>query len=91
VRLAVGASRRAVMWLVMKQVLALAAIGLAAGIALLVAAGRGLERLLFGVHPGDPGTIAAVVGILAAVALAAAWIPARRASGVDPIQALRYE
>ena len=91
VRLAVGASRAAVMWLVMKQVLLLAAIGLAAGIMMLIAVGRGLERLLFGVHPGDPGTMAGVALLLAVVAVVAAWVPAARASGLDPIQALRYE
>jgi predicted permease len=91
VRLAIGAQRRDVMWLVVAQVLRLAAIGLAIGIAVLIAAGRALEGMLFGVRAIDPLTIGAVTLVLAAVALAAAWAPASRASKVDPIEALRYE
>jgi putative ABC transport system permease protein len=91
VRFALGAQRLEVMWLVMRHVLALAAIGLAIGIALLVIAGRAVETLLFGVRPADPVTIAVVALGLAAVALLAAWAPAARASRVDPMEALRYE
>lgn len=91
VRLAVGAQRRDVMWLVLSQVLWLTAAGLAIGTGLLLAVGRLLEQLLYGVEPADPATIAAVCTILGAVALAAAWVPAFRASRVDVIEALRYE
>ena len=91
VRLAVGAQRRDVVWLVLGQVLRLSAIGLAIGIGVVVAAGQALEGLLFGVRAADPGTILAVTLVLGAVALLAAWAPAWRASRVDPIQALRYE
>jgi putative ABC transport system permease protein len=91
VRLAVGAQRRDVAWLVLRQVLGLAAIGLGIGIGVLVLAGSALGGLLFGVRPADPATIAIVTVVLALVALVAAWAPAARASRVDPIEALRYE
>ncbi len=91
VRLAVGAQRRDVVWLVLGQVLRLSAIGLAIGIGVVVVAGQALEGLLYGVRAADPGTILAVTLVLGAVALLAAWAPAWRASRVDPIQALRYE
>jgi len=91
VRLAIGAQRRTVIWLVIKQVLTMSVLGLAIGIALLLVAGRSLERLLFGVTTLDPVTIAIVSAVLGLVAIVAAWAPAARAARVDPIVALRYE
>jgi putative ABC transport system permease protein len=91
VRLAIGAQRRDVVWLVLRQVLGLTAAGLAIGVAALVAVGGLIEGLLFGVRPIDPITIAVVSIVLSLVAIAAAWSPAARASRVDPIQALRCE
>ena len=91
VRLAVGAQRGDVVWLVLRQVLWLSAIGLAIGIGMMLAAGRLLQQLLYGVGPADPVTIGTVCVVLGSVAIAAAWAPAFRASRVDPIEALRYE
>ena len=91
VRLAVGAQRSDVIRLVLAEVLRLVAIGLAIGIVVVLLAGGALEGLLFGVRAADPATIAVVALTLAFVALLAAWVPAARASRVDPIQALRCE
>lgn len=91
VRLAVGADRRDVTWLVLGQVLRLTAVGLFIGIGGLLAASGAIRRTLFGVQPTDPLTMAAVAIVLASVALVAAWLPAWRASHVDPVNALRYE
>ena len=67
------------------------AIGIAAGLALAVAVTRLLATVLFGVTATDPLTLAAVAALLTAVSLAATYIPARRASHLDPTTALRYE
>jgi putative ABC transport system permease protein len=91
VRLAIGAQRRDVVWLVLRQVVWLSAAGIAIGLGLMLAAGRVLQQLLYGVRPADPLTIAGVAVLLGTVAIAAAWAPAFRASRVDPIEALRYE
>jgi ABC-type antimicrobial peptide transport system permease subunit len=68
----------------------LTALGLALGLAGSLAASRLIATLLFGVKPTDPLTFAAVAAIMASVALAACYIPARRATRVDPLTALRY-
>ena len=91
VRLALGAAPRDVRWLVVRHALGMSLAGLVLGTTILLAGRRALGGLLFGVSPADPMAIGAAVSILAAVALAAAWIPAARASRVDPIQALRAE
>jgi putative ABC transport system permease protein len=90
-RMALGASSSDVLRLVLGQGLLLAAIGLAIGLAGAAAATRLLTSLLFEVKPTDPLTYAGVAALLAVVALAAGYIPARRAAKVDPLVALRQE
>jgi putative ABC transport system permease protein len=91
VRMALGASRSQVLLLICKQGLRLATIGLAAGLVLAFGVTRLMSKILFGVSPTDPLTFASIIAILAAVALLACYIPARRATRVDPILALRHE
>lgn len=98
IRLALGAERRDVLRLVVRQGIALAAVGAACGSVIafwvtryLAHAAPGQTSLLYGVRPTDPLTYAGVAALLCAVALLACYIPARRASKVDPMVALRYE
>jgi putative ABC transport system permease protein len=91
IRLALGAQRRDVLWLVLRQGLTLAAVGLAIGLTGAFATAPFLRSLLCGVSPADPLTFVAVFLLLLAVALAACWLPARRAMAVEPINALRHE
>jgi len=91
IRMALGASEAHVVGAVLREAAVLAAAGVAMGIVAAVAATRLLASLLFGVKPVDPLTFAAVAVVLTGVALAAAWIPARRAIAVDPMVALRHE
>jgi len=91
VRLALGAQKRDVIWLVMKQGGRFALIGVALGIAGAMLGTRLLSSLLFGVTARDTVTYSAVSILLTLVALAASYIPARRAAKVDPMVALRYE
>jgi len=91
IRMALGAHRVDVLGLVTKLGLKLTAIGVAIGIALAIAVTRLISTFLFGVKPTDPLTYVAVAIGLAAIALLACYIPARRAMKVDPLVALRYE
>ncbi len=91
IRMALGASRRDVLTAIARKALALTLIGTTAGLAGAVALSRLLGSMLLGVKPGDPLTFVSVSLILAAVALLASFIPARRATKVDPMVALRHE
>jgi predicted permease len=90
-RMALGASQGEVLGLVMKQGLALAGAGLALGLAGAFAATRLLTSFLFEVKSGDPATYLGVAALLAIVAMAATYLPARRATQIDPLAALRQE
>ena len=91
IRLALGAQTRDVLWMIVKQGSKLIVLGLTLGLIGAFAATRLIESLLFGVTTKDPFTFAAAAVLLAVVALLACYIPAWRATKVDPLQALRYE
>jgi predicted permease len=91
VRVALGAARGDVLLLIMRQGMSLALIGLALGLLMAFGAAQFLVKLLFGVSPVDPLTFAGVTALLALVAALACFVPARRATKVDPLVALRYE
>ena len=91
VRMALGAGRSEVLRMVLRNALLLVLAGMATGIAGALVLTRFLSSFLFGVRPSDPGTFAAVSALLIVVAVLASYFPARRATRVDPIVALRYE
>jgi putative ABC transport system permease protein len=90
-RLAIGASPSDVVWLFVREGAALTLVGLGAGLAGALAAGRLMSALLFGVTPADPATLTIVVCALAGAAACATYVPARRAAGIDPNEALKAE
>ncbi|HEX2861791.1 MAG TPA: ADOP family duplicated permease [Lacunisphaera sp.] len=91
IRLALGAHPRGVMAMILKQGALKAAVGIVFGLGLALAAGRGLSAMLYRVDPADPLALAASAVILAVVVLFACWLPARRATKVDPLVAIRTE
>jgi putative ABC transport system permease protein len=91
IRLALGAARRDVIAVVMRQGLTMVAIGMAGGLAASAAITRVLRSLLFGVSPTDPLVFTAIAILLSATAAAAIYVPARRASRLDPLTMLRSE
>jgi putative ABC transport system permease protein len=91
VRVALGAQRRDIFKLVIGHGLKLALLGVAAGLALSFGLTRALKALLFGVSATDPATYLGISSLLALVALAASFIPARKATRTDPLVALRHE
>jgi macrolide transport system ATP-binding/permease protein len=91
VRIAIGAQRSSVYRLVLQEASHLVFLGVGVGLLLAVAASSGMKAVLFGVRAWDPATLAAVAVVLSVAALAASFIPARRAARVDPVEALRAE
>jgi putative ABC transport system permease protein len=91
IRRALGAANGRVIGMVLKQGIALASAGVVLGTGGALFLSRYLETLLFGLEPTDPVTFAGVAALLATVALAACYLPARRAARIDPLVALRYE
>jgi putative ABC transport system permease protein len=91
IRMALGAVAGQVRLLIVKEVGSMVLIGVAVGLLLAYVAARFSESLLYGVHAGDPAVYALGLGLIALIALAACFIPARRATRVDPLVALRYQ
>jgi ABC-type antimicrobial peptide transport system permease subunit len=91
IRMALGAKQTDVVWMVMRDVLLLVAVGLAIGVPASMALARVVQSQLFGLTAHDPSTLFLATGALALVACLAGYIPAIRASRLDPMNALRYE
>ncbi len=91
IRLALGAQRRDMLWMVLREASLQVVAGIAAGVVIALAATRLIVSVLFGVGATDPLTFAVAILVLTATALAASYVPARRATRVDPMASLRYE
>jgi macrolide transport system ATP-binding/permease protein len=91
VRMALGAERRAVVWMVLREVFVLFAVGLAIGVPAALGMSRFVESLLFGIRSNDPLALGLAVAILLSATLLAGYVPARNASRIDPMTALRHE
>jgi putative ABC transport system permease protein len=91
VRLALGALRRDVVWLVMREVIVLVGAGVSLGLGAAFGLSRAVGSQLYGITPADPLTLASAAAALGIVALVAGYIPARRATRISPMRALRYE
>jgi ABC-type antimicrobial peptide transport system permease subunit len=91
IRLALGASPRAILWLIVARGMTVAAVGMAVGLAGAVVLTRSMRSLLFQVEPHDPATFGAILALLGLAALTASYAPARRAARIDPMISLRSE
>jgi predicted permease len=91
VRMALGASPGELIWMVLRHSLAMILAGVGLGLAVSVAAGRLLQRSVAGMRPAEPSTFAITIAVMVAAALAASFVPARRASRIDPMSALRQD
>src|SRR5262249_49738558 len=90
-RMALGAGRHSVIWMVLREVCVLAALGLAIAVPTALATSRFVESVLFHMKANDPRVLALAAAVLLAATLLAGYAPARRASRVDPMVALRHE
>lgn len=91
VRMALGATRGSLVWLVVREAMTMVVAGVIVGVPVAIGVSRGLHSLLYDVTPVDPISLLATAVTLSGVAALAAWLPARRATKVDPMVALRYE
>jgi ABC-type antimicrobial peptide transport system permease subunit len=91
IRMALGAERMHVRWLVMREVLVLVAIGIAVGIPAALLSSKLVASMLFGLSATDTASLLAAVAVMLGIAALAGYVPARRASRIDPMVALRYE
>jgi len=91
VRMALGAKRSNVLWLILREILVLVAIGVVIGVPVALEGNHLVVKLLYGLSPADPGSLLAAVAMLVAIALLAGYLPARKASLVEPTVALRCE
>jgi predicted permease len=91
IRMALGAARTSVLWMVLREVAVMAAGGIVLGVPVAIALSRFVRSQLYGLSPTDPVTLAVATVILGSVAMLAGYVPARRATRVDPMRALRYE
>ncbi len=91
IRMALGAQRGAVVWMVLRRVLLLAAVGLAISVPAALIVSRLVKSFLFGTRPNDPITLASAGAVLLSAAILAGYVPARRASRIDPLAALRQD
>ena len=91
IRMALGAQRAAVLWVVLREVFLLTAIGLAISFPVALATSKFIRSFLFGMKPNDPAALAFAVTILLVAALLAGGIPAKRAASIEPMTALRHE
>jgi predicted permease len=91
IRIAMGARRGGVLWMVLRDALLLVVLGLAAGLPFSIIAAKKVTTVLFGIQPADAATFAVTAGVLLAIGIAAALVPARRAAAMDPMRVLRIE
>jgi len=91
VRLAMGARRQDILSIILRRAAWLTGVGVSIGLLLAFALAHGAASLLYGVHPGDPAVFAGITLAIVLVSLGSSWLPARRASRIDPMVALRDE